>query len=69
VGTEIFFGQSEIRLDNPVNKLPDGQIKGASRSANYGCHIETDHHNGSLHERSDIAHSENAKAREPTNLY
>jgi hypothetical protein len=32
VGTEIFFGKSEIRLDSPVNKLPDGQIKGASRS-------------------------------------
>src|SRR5882724_2945933 len=24
--TEIFFGKSEIRLDTPVNKLPDGQI-------------------------------------------
>ena len=32
VGTEIFFGKSEIRLDTPVNKPPDGQIKGASRS-------------------------------------
>jgi hypothetical protein len=26
VGTEIFFGKSEIRLDTPVNKRPDGQI-------------------------------------------
>jgi hypothetical protein len=26
MGTEIFFGKSEIRLDSPVNKLPDGQI-------------------------------------------
>ena len=32
VGTEIFFGKTEIRLDTPVNKRPDGQIKGASRS-------------------------------------
>jgi hypothetical protein len=26
VGTEIFFGKSEIRLDSPVDKPPDGQI-------------------------------------------
>jgi hypothetical protein len=26
VGTEIFFGKSEIRLDTPVKKQPDGQI-------------------------------------------
>jgi len=26
VGTEIFFGKSEIRLDTPVDKQPDGQI-------------------------------------------
>jgi hypothetical protein len=26
VGTEIFFGKSEIRLDSPVKKPPDGQI-------------------------------------------
>src|SRR5882672_9814066 len=26
VGTEISFGKSEIRLDTPVNKPPDGQI-------------------------------------------
>ena len=26
VGTEISFGKSEIRLDSPVNKPPDGQI-------------------------------------------
>ena len=26
VGTEIFFGKSEIRLDSPVKKQPDGQI-------------------------------------------
>jgi len=26
VGTEISFGQSEIRLDAPVDKQPDGQI-------------------------------------------
>jgi hypothetical protein len=26
VGTKIFFGKSEIRLDTPVNKPPDGQI-------------------------------------------
>ena len=26
VGTEIFFGKSEIRLDTPVNEPPDGQI-------------------------------------------
>ena len=32
VGTEIFFRKTEIRLDTPVNKRPDGQIKGASRS-------------------------------------
>ncbi len=36
VGTKIFFGKSEIRLDSPVKKPPDGQIKGASRSGNYG---------------------------------
>jgi hypothetical protein len=59
MGTEIFFGKSEIRLDSPVNKRPDGQIKGASRSGQLRVgHIETDHHNGSLHERRDIAHSE-----------
>jgi hypothetical protein len=28
VGTEIFFGKSEKRLDSPVNKPPDGQISG-----------------------------------------
>jgi hypothetical protein len=39
VGTEIFFGKSEIRLDTPVDKQPDGQIKGASRSGNYGWAI------------------------------
>jgi len=27
VGTEIFFGKSEIRLDSPAKKQPDGQIK------------------------------------------
>jgi len=32
VGTEIFFGKSEIRLDTPVDKQPDGQISGPSRS-------------------------------------
>jgi hypothetical protein len=26
VGTEIFFGKTEIRLDSPVKKPPDGQI-------------------------------------------
>src|SRR5712664_4017 len=26
MGTEIFFGKSEIRLDTPVDKQPDGQI-------------------------------------------
>jgi hypothetical protein len=26
VKTEIFFGKSEIRLDTPVDKPPDGQI-------------------------------------------
>jgi FMN-dependent NADH-azoreductase len=26
VGTEIFFGKSEKRLDTPVKKPPDGQI-------------------------------------------
>src|SRR4030081_365004 len=26
MGTEIFFGKPEIRLDSPVNKPPDGQI-------------------------------------------
>jgi hypothetical protein len=26
VGTKIFFGKTEIKLDTPVNKLPDGQI-------------------------------------------
>jgi hypothetical protein len=31
VGTEIFFGKSEIRLDSPVNKLPDGQISNPIR--------------------------------------
>jgi len=62
VGTEIFFGKSEIRLDNPFNKPPDGQIKGASRSAQLRVgHIETDPHNGSLHERRGIAHSEMPK--------
>src|ERR1700704_3268966 len=28
VGTEISFGKSEIRLDSPVKKPPDGQITG-----------------------------------------
>src|SRR5882724_7478376 len=32
MGTEIFFGISEIRLDSPVNKPPDGQISRPSRS-------------------------------------
>jgi len=32
VGTEIFFGKSEIRLDTPVNKPPVGQISRPSRS-------------------------------------
>jgi hypothetical protein len=32
MGTEIFFGKSEIRLDTPVNKPPDGQISRPSRS-------------------------------------
>src|SRR6266436_7132994 len=32
VGTEIFFGKSEIRLDSPVNKPPDGQITRLCRS-------------------------------------
>jgi hypothetical protein len=59
MGTEIFFGKSEKRLDNPVNEPPDGQIKGASRPGQLRVgHIETHHHNGSLHERSDMAHSE-----------
>jgi len=31
VGTEIFFGKPEIRLDTPVNKLPDGQITARRR--------------------------------------
>jgi hypothetical protein len=35
VGTEIFFGKTEIRLDSPVNKLPDGQINGPSRPSNH----------------------------------
>jgi hypothetical protein len=26
MGTEIFFGKPEIRLDTPVDKPPDGQI-------------------------------------------
>jgi hypothetical protein len=28
MGTEIFFGKSEIRLDTPIDKQPDGQITG-----------------------------------------
>ena len=32
VGTKIFFGKSEIRLDSPVNKPPDGQISRLCRS-------------------------------------
>ena len=32
MGTEIFFGKSEIRLDSPVNKPPDGQISRLCRS-------------------------------------
>jgi len=31
VGTEISFGKSEIRLDTPVNKPPDGQITTTTR--------------------------------------
>jgi len=33
VGTEIFFGKTEIKLDSPVNKPPDGQITRLSRSS------------------------------------
>src|SRR5712675_1591593 len=36
VGTEIFFGKTEIRLDSPVNKTPDGQISIRSRSTRDG---------------------------------
>jgi hypothetical protein len=32
VATNIFRKIRKKRLDTPVNKLPDGQIKGASRS-------------------------------------
>ena len=32
MGTEIFFGKTEIRLDSPVDKPPDGQITRLSRS-------------------------------------
>jgi hypothetical protein len=38
VGTEIFFGKSEIRLDTPVNKLPVGQISRPSGST-HGAEI------------------------------
>jgi hypothetical protein len=31
VGTKIFFGKSEIRLDTPVDTPPDGQINGPRR--------------------------------------
>src|SRR6266571_727296 len=34
MGTEIFFGKSEIRLDTPVNKRPDGQITARRREQN-----------------------------------
>jgi hypothetical protein len=37
VGTEIFFGKAEIRLDNLVNKPPDGQITGAGLVVNAVC--------------------------------
>jgi hypothetical protein len=37
VGTEIFFGKTEIRLDSPVNKLPDGQITLAGLVVNTVC--------------------------------
>jgi hypothetical protein len=32
LGTEISFGKSEIRLDTPVDKQPDGQISRLSRA-------------------------------------
>jgi hypothetical protein len=32
VGTEIFFGKPEKRLDNPINKPPDVQISGRSEA-------------------------------------
>ncbi|MEY2525613.1 MAG: hypothetical protein QOE73_384, partial [Verrucomicrobiota bacterium] len=32
MGIEIFFGKSEIRLDSPANKRPDGQISRLCRS-------------------------------------
>jgi hypothetical protein len=35
MGTKIFFGKPEIRLDTPVNKLPVGQI--TSVPAALGC--------------------------------
>ena len=34
MGTEIFFGKPEIRLDTPVNKQPDGQITARRREQN-----------------------------------
>src|SRR6266851_3997518 len=34
VGTEISFGKSEIRLDTPVNKRPDGQISNGTVTQN-----------------------------------
>jgi hypothetical protein len=38
LGTELFFGKSEIRLDTPVNKPPDGQIS-RPRSSTRGAKI------------------------------
>src|SRR5882724_1624782 len=34
MGTEIFFGKTEIRLDTPVNKRPVGQITARRREQN-----------------------------------
>jgi hypothetical protein len=33
VRTEIFFGKSEIKLDNPADKQPDGQITSVESSS------------------------------------
>ena len=34
MGTEIFFGKPEIRLDTPVDKPPDGQISNGAVTQN-----------------------------------
>jgi hypothetical protein len=41
VGTEIFFGKPEIRLDNPADKPPDGKSLALEASVNHAVLCDT----------------------------